>query len=585
MVIRKQFNINNMHIVRNCSSERCKKSIHAHTYNIEVFLESSTLDEGQMVLDFGLTKGTIKEIIKSFDNTYTLWKNEGEEFKSEIKSSTERWAEFPMSPSAESYAICLLYLVNKIMKNTNLANGEGDVTVKSIRVHETLTGYAEANHDDLLTMGSALSINQFVFSPSIVESWTDQNMLLKISKNIAFENEIPTIQISNKQIKPSSLLANDALIHYSNVDVSHMLLLELGNLITTTNYKWWKNSNMDKIKISAILYTIADMALVLIDKIDLIELAKLHAVIETIDPEASIAIEDDAVLSHEVINLTKALGSMIYTNDYWDIYRNVQMLLHILGNDVIGEFKEIHNAVSNAEPMLLSIVEMQDSLNVLINPEWITAKQDWQSAMFAESIEAIESIDLNDSSKTDIPNIIVELIDLVHFNISVLLELNAGDKTLLSSNLYRMILSNNKDGLLLPIDDDADILADLTKINSLVLKGEYVATLSETFKCLGRLNVTFEESYNIYLAKNALNIVRQKFGYKTGEYVKMWNVPTLDGTEFSNISFSISEGSSYEDNVIVQEIAQNVFTPTFELADLTNLVELISTYYTNYIKE
>ena len=54
MRIRKLFKFENAHIVRNCSSERCKHSIHGHSYQIELILEATRLDHGQMVYDFGL---------------------------------------------------------------------------------------------------------------------------------------------------------------------------------------------------------------------------------------------------------------------------------------------------------------------------------------------------------------------------------------------------------------------------------------------------------------------------------------------------------------------------------------------------
>ena len=56
--IRKEFTFNNAHIVRNCSSDRCKYTAHAHTYRVEVFLKSDKLDNGYMAVDFGLLKGT-----------------------------------------------------------------------------------------------------------------------------------------------------------------------------------------------------------------------------------------------------------------------------------------------------------------------------------------------------------------------------------------------------------------------------------------------------------------------------------------------------------------------------------------------
>ncbi|MDH5465499.1 MAG: 6-carboxytetrahydropterin synthase, partial [Thiovulaceae bacterium] len=61
MIIRKLFKFENAHVVRGCSSSRCRSSIHGHSYKVELLLESNFLDHGQMVYDFGLTKQSIKD--------------------------------------------------------------------------------------------------------------------------------------------------------------------------------------------------------------------------------------------------------------------------------------------------------------------------------------------------------------------------------------------------------------------------------------------------------------------------------------------------------------------------------------------
>lgn len=47
MLIRKKYTFEGAHIVRNCSSDRCKKSIHGHSYIVEVLFTSDKLDNGQ----------------------------------------------------------------------------------------------------------------------------------------------------------------------------------------------------------------------------------------------------------------------------------------------------------------------------------------------------------------------------------------------------------------------------------------------------------------------------------------------------------------------------------------------------------
>ena len=63
MLITKIFNVESSHRVVNCSSNRCKYSIHGHSAVIEVTLEGVSPDNGGMVYDFGLMKQYIRMII------------------------------------------------------------------------------------------------------------------------------------------------------------------------------------------------------------------------------------------------------------------------------------------------------------------------------------------------------------------------------------------------------------------------------------------------------------------------------------------------------------------------------------------
>ena len=181
MIIRKKFKFEGAHIVRNCSTQRCKKSIHGHSYEVEVFFTSNKLDNGYMILDFGLTKKHINNIIDSFDHAYTLWENESDEFKIFFKENSERWIQMPISPSAESYSLMFLKFIDFILKHTTFSNGEGDVLVSSVRVHETKTGYAEAFREDMDLI--ELDIKKVIFSNEVINEWKDKNELLEILSN------------------------------------------------------------------------------------------------------------------------------------------------------------------------------------------------------------------------------------------------------------------------------------------------------------------------------------------------------------------------------------------------------------------
>lgn len=193
MIIRKSFEIINSHIVRNCSSIRCKKSLHWHKYLVEVFFESDSLDNGMMVMDFGLTKWNLKEFISSFNLAYSMWKKESPEFQEEIKKATDRWVIMPVSPSAEAYSLLFLSVIDSIIKNTKFNNGEWNIRVSSVRVHETETGYAESFRSDLENPKMPkFSLNDIIFSEGVKESWKNKTFFDDLVNWTPFE--MPTVE-------------------------------------------------------------------------------------------------------------------------------------------------------------------------------------------------------------------------------------------------------------------------------------------------------------------------------------------------------------------------------------------------------
>jgi len=148
VIIRKLFKFENAHIVRGCSTERCSFNIHGHSYKVEVLLESDYLDNGDMVYDFGLIKIRIKDLIDSFDHSITLYNKDSNEYKTDMKKHSKRWIELPVSPSAEQFSRVIFLIVQKIIDNTMMINGEMEVSVNSIIVHETDTGYAQCFKKD-----------------------------------------------------------------------------------------------------------------------------------------------------------------------------------------------------------------------------------------------------------------------------------------------------------------------------------------------------------------------------------------------------------------------------------------------------
>ncbi len=177
MLIRKLFKFENAHIVRGCSTQKCSLNIHGHSYKIEVLLESNYLDNGQMVYDFGLTKRYIKELIESFDHAITLWSEDDKHYIEDMKRHSARWVELPVSPSAEQFSRVIFLMVERVLKCTGMVNGERNVTLQSIIVHETESGYAQGFREDAYSeLMGLISLDDISFSENIKKSWTNPKL-------------------------------------------------------------------------------------------------------------------------------------------------------------------------------------------------------------------------------------------------------------------------------------------------------------------------------------------------------------------------------------------------------------------------
>lgn len=174
MIIRKLFEVESAHIVRNCTSERCSHSVHGHSAKIELFFESNKLDNGQMVMDFGLMKNAIKQFIDSMDHCYLLCSREDREFRDFIKSHCDRYIELPFNPSAEMLSTYVLAGVNYILAHTEFNNGEAGVKCIAVRYHETRTGYAESRAEDVKAFLQNVSWDDIEFSEGVRKDWSNE---------------------------------------------------------------------------------------------------------------------------------------------------------------------------------------------------------------------------------------------------------------------------------------------------------------------------------------------------------------------------------------------------------------------------
>ena len=189
MIIRKLFKFENAHIVRGCSTLKCRSSIHGHSYKVELLFESNFLDNGQMVYDFGLMKQNMKDLVESFDHAITLWSGDDLSYKEDMKRHSARWVELGVSPSAEQFSRVIFVIIERLLSLTSTQNGEKEVKLHSVIVHETESGYAQCFKDDAHSEAMGIiRLEDISFSRAVLDDFKEPQLYSKLLRGERFVN-------------------------------------------------------------------------------------------------------------------------------------------------------------------------------------------------------------------------------------------------------------------------------------------------------------------------------------------------------------------------------------------------------------
>jgi len=170
------------------------------------------------------------------------------------------------------------------------------------------------------------------------------------------------------------------------------------------------------------------------------------------------------------------------------------------------------------------MLTLQDRLNSIINPDWVNGGARFLRAAFVESAEALEHHGWKWWKKQtiDLPQVQMELIDILHFYLShtlVSARGNASDATLL-------LVADLASPEAIVLDGHTYRLPDLDVPQLLELIGGLAVCGRASYKTLehtmARCELTWQDTFTQYVSKNVLNLFRQENGYKTGTYVKIW---------------------------------------------------------------
>lgn len=164
------------------------------------------------------------------------------------------------------------------------------------------------------------------------------------------------------------------------------------------------------------------------------------------------------------------------------------------------------------------MLDLQDSMNTKVNTNWQSQGFEWYRAIWVECAELLDHYGWKwwKKQSPDTEQVALELIDIWHFGLSILLQSGAKPELLVAQIQNDLVIHT----------EEKDFRLDLEKF--------VAATLSDRqfhIGLFGRLmagiDMSFDQLYRGYVGKNVLNFFRQDHGYKDGSYRKHWH----DGRE------------------------------------------------------
>lgn len=200
-----------------------------------------------------------------------------------------------------------------------------------------------------------------------------------------------------------------------------------------------------------------------------------------------------------------------------------------------------------------TMLDLQYKLNTLVDKDWIAKRFPYLRAAFVESAEALDHYGWKWWKKQtpDIPQVQIEISDILHFYLSDILLSTSGDiASAANLMLAECDIKNNEvsiNKITFDIETaDMQTLFEILAATSILRQRNFNVFQHIMEKC----NLDWSSLYIGYVSKNILNIFRQDNGYKDGTYKKIWE-NREDNEHLHDIVSSLdSSSATFSKNII-----------------------------------
>ena len=167
---------------------------------------------------------------------------------------------------------------------------------------------------------------------------------------------------------------------------------------------------------------------------------------------------------------------------------------------------------------ILTMLSMQNQLNVTVHPDWHKQGFKWTRAIMVEGVEALDHYGWKwwKKQEPDLAQVRIELVDIWHLIMSHYIEHYSPHSVPLEQHLEAVFKNGPLDYL---VESDPRKSFELLIAYAAMGEIHMQAFLALAAQC----KLPFDDMYRLYIAKNVLNMFRLAHGYKEGTYIKTWH--------------------------------------------------------------
>ncbi len=198
------------------------------------------------------------------------------------------------------------------------------------------------------------------------------------------------------------------------------------------------------------------------------------------------------------------------------------------------------------------MVKLQREHNEKVHPRWDEQGYPFTRAIWIECAELIDHYGWKwwKHQDADLEQVKLEFVDIWHFGLSALM---IEHQEQVESNVRDAIVQASTADLELDFIESVEALA----ADALACK----FSVSAFIRAMSALPMSFDQLYSMYVAKNVLNLFRQRNGYKSGAYRKLWQ-GREDNEHLAELAKTLNiDSSTYIDELqrlLAQRYAEHV---------------------------